>query len=53
MDSAGALEAKTHLSELLDRVRQGEKITITRHGVQADPPGNRGGNAGAAQADQA
>ena len=29
MDSVGAFEAKTHLSDLLDRVRQGEKITIT------------------------
>jgi prevent-host-death family protein len=35
MDSVGAFEAKTHLSELLDRVRQGETITITRHGVPA------------------
>jgi prevent-host-death family protein len=35
VDSVGAFEAKTHLSELLDRVRQGEKITITRHGVPA------------------
>jgi prevent-host-death family protein len=35
MDSVGAFEAKTHLSDLLDRVRQGEKITITRHGVPA------------------
>jgi prevent-host-death family protein len=33
MDSVGAFEAKTHLSDLLDRVGQGEKITITRHGV--------------------
>lgn len=33
MDSVGAFEAKTHLSELLDRVRQGERITITRHGI--------------------
>jgi prevent-host-death family protein len=33
MGSVGAFEAKTHLSELLDRVEQGEKITITRHGV--------------------
>lgn len=63
MDSVGAFEAKTHLSELLDRVRQGEKITITtrgscshagscrRNGVQTDAPGSRGGNAGVAQAD--
>jgi prevent-host-death family protein len=35
MDSLGAFEAKTHLSDLLDRVRRGEKITITRHGVPA------------------
>ena len=35
MDSVGAFEAKTHLSALLDRVSQGEKITITRHGVPA------------------
>lgn len=33
MPSVGAFEAKTHLSELLDRVTRGEKITITRHGV--------------------
>jgi len=35
MASVGAFEAKTHLSELLDRVSRGEKITITRHGVPA------------------
>jgi prevent-host-death family protein len=35
MESVGAFEAKTHLSELLDRVERGEKITITRHGVPA------------------
>lgn len=29
----GAYDAKTHLSELLDRVKNGEKITITRHGA--------------------
>jgi len=33
--SFGAFEAKTHLSDLLDRVARGEKITITRHGVPA------------------
>jgi len=33
--SIGAFEAKTHLSDLLDRVARGEKITITRHGVPA------------------
>lgn len=35
MTTIGAFEAKTHLSALLDRVAQGEKITITRHGVPA------------------
>jgi prevent-host-death family protein len=29
----GSYEAKTHLPALLDRVAQGEQITITRHGV--------------------
>jgi prevent-host-death family protein len=33
--SVGAFEAKTHLSDLLDRVARGETITITRHGVPA------------------
>ncbi len=31
--SIGAYEAKTKLSELLDRVERGEEITITRRGV--------------------
>ena len=35
MASVGTFEAKTHLSDLLDRVARGEKITITRHGVPA------------------
>jgi len=35
MVSVGTFEAKTHLSDLLDRVARGEKITITRHGVPA------------------
>lgn len=35
MGTVGAFEAKTHLSELLDRVTKGEIITITRHGVPA------------------
>jgi prevent-host-death family protein len=30
--SVGAYEAKTHFSELLERVAEGEEITITRHG---------------------
>jgi prevent-host-death family protein len=33
MTTVGAYEAKTHLSELLERVAKGEKITITKHGV--------------------
>lgn len=32
MGSVGSYEAKTKLSELLDRVEKGERITITRHG---------------------
>jgi prevent-host-death family protein len=31
-NTVGAFEAKTHLSELLDRVKAGEEVTITRHG---------------------
>jgi prevent-host-death family protein len=30
--SFGAFEAKTHFSDLLDRVEQGERLVITRHG---------------------
>ncbi len=33
METVGSYEAKTHLTQLLERVAQGEKITITRHGV--------------------
>ena len=33
MESVGSYEAKTHLPRLLQRVVQGEKITITRHGA--------------------
>jgi prevent-host-death family protein len=33
METVGAYEAKTHLSELLERVREGISITITKHGV--------------------
>jgi prevent-host-death family protein len=35
MKSIGISEAKTHLSDLLDRVGRGERITITRHGAPA------------------
>jgi prevent-host-death family protein len=32
-NSVGAYEAKTHFSQLLERVAAGEEITITRHGA--------------------
>jgi prevent-host-death family protein len=32
MATVGSYEAKTHLPRLLERVEQGETITITRHG---------------------
>ena len=47
MTEVGAYEAKTKLSELLERVARGERIVITKHGIpvailvpvgpQADP----------------
>jgi prevent-host-death family protein len=30
--TVGAFEAKTHLSELLVKVEEGEQVTITKHG---------------------
>jgi prevent-host-death family protein len=33
MKTVGAYEAKTHLPRLLEEVRRGESITITKHGV--------------------
>ena len=30
-NTAGAYQAKTHLSELLERVKAGKEITITKH----------------------
>ena len=33
METIGAYEAKTHLTQLLERVAKGERITITQHGV--------------------
>jgi len=44
MKTVGAYEAKTHLPKLLERVMNGERITITRHGVPVavlQPPGTR------------
>lgn len=33
MSVIGAFEAETHLAALLERVQNGERITITKHGV--------------------
>ncbi len=33
METVGAYEAKTNLGKLLERVMNGEKFTITKHGV--------------------
>jgi prevent-host-death family protein len=33
MHTVGAFEAKTHLSKLLERVANGERIAIEKHGV--------------------
>jgi prevent-host-death family protein len=33
MIKVGAYEAKTHLPRLLAKVQQGERVTITKHGV--------------------
>jgi prevent-host-death family protein len=32
MESVGSFEAKTHLSQLLERVARGEEFTIAKHG---------------------
>lgn len=32
-NTIGAYEAKTHLSELLEKVEAGQEITITKHGA--------------------
>ncbi len=33
METVGIYEARTRLSELVDKVGKGEEVTITRHGV--------------------
>ncbi len=33
METVGAYEAKMHLPKLLERVSEGERITITKHGI--------------------
>lgn len=45
MKTVGAYEAKTHLPRLLEEVRRGETITITKHGMPVArlvPPGETG-----------
>ncbi|BBF65705.1 type II toxin-antitoxin system prevent-host-death family antitoxin [Acidithiobacillus sp. 'AMD consortium'] len=45
MSEIGAYEAKTHLSEILERVRKGECFTITKHGqavAELRPPMGQG-----------
>jgi prevent-host-death family protein len=32
METIGSFEAKTHLSQLLERAAKGEEFTITKHG---------------------
>jgi prevent-host-death family protein len=32
-DTVGAYQARTHFSELLEKVEQGEAFTITKHGT--------------------
>lgn len=44
MSTVGVFEAKTHLSDLLERVAAGEEITITRRGqaiARLVPAGDR------------
>ncbi|RUL84019.1 type II toxin-antitoxin system Phd/YefM family antitoxin [Tautonia sociabilis] len=45
MTTVGSFEAKTHLSQLLERVARGERITITKHGrpvaVLVPPPAEK------------
>ena len=44
MTEIGAYEAKTHLPKLLERVQQGERFVITRHGrpvAELSPVANR------------
>ena len=38
MKTIGASEARTHFARLLNRVAQGERIAITRHGTPAGRP---------------
>ena len=49
MITVGAYEAKTHLSNLLERVAKGESVTITKHGrpvAVMRPAGERGSACG-------
>lgn len=42
MNTIAATEAKSHLSEILDRVDQGEEFMLTRNGRQAAYLGPQG-----------
>jgi prevent-host-death family protein len=42
MNTIAATEAKSHLSEILDRVDQGEEFVLTRNGRQAAYLGPQG-----------
>lgn len=33
METVGIYEARTRLSELIDKVVKGEEVTVTRHGI--------------------
>jgi prevent-host-death family protein len=33
METVGIYEARTRLSEIIDKVEKGEEVTVTRHGV--------------------
>lgn len=51
MKTVGAYDAKTRLSELLNEVEKGERITITKHGLPVaelvPPPHKKSMNPGA------
>jgi prevent-host-death family protein len=54
MKTVGAYEAKTHLPRLLEEVRRGETITITKHGMPVArlvPPAEAGDERRAAAVD--
>ena len=44
MNKVGAYEAKTHLPQLLDRVKRGERFVITKNGKPVAALGPMAGN---------